>query len=311
MTLVVATSAGAQLKQGVLKNVTRITTDKERHENPRWSPDGSMIAFTDEGYDNLYIMGADGGSQKQISSRAGVGYGYSWSADGNEILVRDTRWNNTSGQINRAHALFAVSTGGTEVKLSEDAEYMQPAAWKYALNGAKSVVAPGVNLTSAGSSLKPLSAARRKAVAETPAAKLSFITDGEALYSVTSDGTQKKIFASAAFCPALSPDGKKVAFVADDQVCVMNVDGTSVKRFARGFNPAWLNNSQIVFEQTTDDGHTYLSGELVMLNIENAATKRLTSTPGMIEMQPSVSPDGTKLSFISFTDGQIYVAEIN
>ena len=45
--LALSVSMSAQLKQGVLKNVTKVTADKERHENPRWSPDGSMIAFTD------------------------------------------------------------------------------------------------------------------------------------------------------------------------------------------------------------------------------------------------------------------------
>ena len=80
------------LKQGTLSNVKRLTTGTERFENPRWSPDGSMIAFTNFGYDGLYVMNSDGTSKSKISERCGIGYMYQWSADCEQILVRDTRW---------------------------------------------------------------------------------------------------------------------------------------------------------------------------------------------------------------------------
>lgn len=310
--LALSVSMSAQLKQGVLKNVTKVTADKERHENPRWSPDGSMIAFTDEGYDNLYVMGSKGGAQKKISSLSGVGYGYSWSADGNEILVRDTRWTGNEAAPERRHAIYSVSLSGSAVKLTDDAVYMQPAAWRYSPSGKKSIVAPDAKINGNLSSLKALPAKKTKAMSKaTDAAKVSFIADGESLWVVDNSGNKKKIYNDAAYSPALSPDGKKVAFNAVDDVCVMNIDGTGLKKLAVGFNPSWVNNSQIVIERTTDDGHTYLSGDLHLINIESGASKQLTSTSGVIEMQPSVSADGTKIAFISFTDGQVYVGELN
>lgn len=300
----------AQQKQGVLKNITRVTSDKKRYENPKWSPDGSMIAFTNEGYDNLYIVGSKGGMQKRISSLNGVGYGYSWSADANEILVRDTRWETAPDGIVRLHAIHAVNLNGTSLKLTEDAEYMQPAAWRYSPAGRKSIVAPDAKITSAVSTLKAIPSKRAKAVSEAPSSKVSFIADGESLWAVDNAGQKTKIYNKEAYCPVLSPDGKKVAFNAIDDVCIMNIDGTGLKKLTRGFNPSWVNNSQIIIERTTDDGHTYTSGDLYLIDTASAAEKKITSTTGVIEMQPSVSADGTKVAFISFTDGQLYVGEL-
>ena len=86
---------------------------------------------------------------------------------------------------------------------------------------------------------------------------------------VDAEGNKKMISDKVGFCPVLSPDGKKVAYNEVDDVVVMNIDGTGKKVIGVGFNPSWVNNNQIVFEKTTDDGHTYLSGELYLANIAN------------------------------------------
>ncbi len=62
--------AGAQGKvEGRLVNITKLTNTAQRYENPRWSPDGSRISYTEEGYDGLYVIYPDG-SQGQRNSQA-------------------------------------------------------------------------------------------------------------------------------------------------------------------------------------------------------------------------------------------------
>lgn len=308
--LLLSQGASAQtLKQGKLDNVTRITSDAAKYENPRWSPDGSKIAFTGFGYDGLYIMDADGLSKKQISDASGVGYMFQWSADSREILVRDTRWEETTDGVRRYHAAWAVDLSGDKMRLTEDAEYMQPAAWRYSASGAKSIAAPDARIIS-GSALGVLPKSVSRQVALNPSTNISFIVDSDNLYIVNSRGDKKLINEGASFCPVLSPDGKKVAFNQMDDVCVMNIDGTGKKVLGRGFNPSWVNDSQIIYELTTDDGHTYTSGELYIINIDGTGYKPLTTTSRLIEMNPCVSPDGSKVVFTSFTDGQIYVADL-
>ncbi len=296
-------------KEGIISNVTRLTNDNIMYENPQWSPDGSKIAFTQFGYDGLFIINPNASQKVQISDAVGVGYRFQWSADSREILVRDTRWEDTGEIIaRRHHALWSIDLEGNKVRLSEDAEYMQPAAWRYTGTGAKTVAAPDAKLIPQ-KRLKPLSAKMAQNVTKVPANNISFYCDSENLYKVDANGVKTLINEGPSFCPVLSPDGEKVAFNQMDEVTVMNLDGTNKIIIGRGFNPCWVNNNQIIFERTTDDGHDYTSGELYMANADGSNIKQLTHTTSRIEMQPEISPDRTKLIFMSYSDGQIYIAD--
>ena len=306
--LLIATSAQAQ-KTGTLSNITRLTNGTERYENPRWSPDGSKIAFTKLGYEGLLVMDADGANKKVISQGAGEGYKFKWSIDSKEILVRDTRWlDKGDGLIDRAHAIWAVTTDGKKTRLTYDRPFMQPAAWRYSSNGTKTIAAPDAKLVD-NVSLSPVPASMRKRAAST-ANNINLVGDGVDLYLVNAEGNVSKIFEGAALCHSLSPNGKKVAFAYNDEIIVMNLDGTGKVNLGRGFNPSWVANSQIVFEKTTDNGHDFTSGELYIINIDGSGLKALTNDASQIKMNPCVSADGSKLVFTCYTDGQIYSADL-
>jgi Tol biopolymer transport system component len=65
-----------------------IRSDLQTPELPRWSPDGSKIAFVDRSpvtqYQNLWVMDADGSNLRMASPDA-VGRGFAWSPDGTRI----------------------------------------------------------------------------------------------------------------------------------------------------------------------------------------------------------------------------------
>lgn len=292
-----------------LENVVQITRDATHYDNPQWSPCGSMVAYTRFGYDGLYVSQAKKwGKSSQLCERDGIGYMFQWSADGTEILVRDTR---LTGQ-RRLHAAWSVSISDkTITRLSEDAEDMQPAAWRYDDNGEVNIVYDG-HIKPIGKKMDAMKIHMLTGSHQIPhLCQTSFITDCENLYAIGADGSKTKIYKGAAFGPALSPDGRRVAFATmADEITVMNIDGSEAKIVTKGFSPSWLNDNQLVFHRTTDDGHAYLSGQIFAVDIATGTVKKLSKSTSEIEMNPSVSPDGTQIAFVRFNDGQIYVADI-
>ncbi|MGM9868443.1 MAG: hypothetical protein ACI30R_02290 [Sodaliphilus sp.] len=272
------------MKEGVLTNVRKLTDSSEKFENPKWSPDGSLVAFTNYGYNNLYVMNADGSNMHRVSSAAGVGFGYEWDADSKHIFATDLRHEMVAGKKARKQALWSISTDGSSEKLSEDVTRMNMEA------------------KLAARSLKQKRAARA-------AQKVSLSCEREGLYVISGSGQKTLVNAGPSFCPALSPDGSKVAFNHGNFVCVVNIDGSGKQQLDRGFNPVWANDSQVVYEQSTDDGHTYTASDLYIIRADGSQKKALTATSHLMEMCPAISADGSKIVFTSFNDGQVYCAD--
>ena len=295
-----------QLKEGRLEGVKQLTNDNARYENPQWSPDGRYIAFTNYGCDNLYVMNADGSAQHRVSDKKGIGFRFQWSIDSREILGTDISRNLVAGKQVRRQAAWAFSLDGKAERLTQDVARMTPAAWRYTTAGVKKVMsldAPAVERNEHVATAFVKRAASK-------ANNTSFICDPEGLWVVDAQGNKKLINAGPSFCPALSPDGTRVVFNHVNNVCVMNIDGTGKRVLDRGFNPCWVGNAQVVYEQSTDDGHTYTSSDLYIIGVNGTNKKALTYTADRMEMCPAVSADGSKIVFTSYNDGQVYCATL-
>src|SRR5688572_22292541 len=71
----------------------QLTYAEKSSDNPRWSPDGKMVAFTSgrSGKTNLYALRIAGGESEQLTDvKSGVG-NFTWSPDGSRIafVMRD------------------------------------------------------------------------------------------------------------------------------------------------------------------------------------------------------------------------------
>jgi Tol biopolymer transport system component len=126
--------------------------------------------------------------------------------------------------------------------------------------------------------------------------------------------------------PTFSPDGMQIAFrhgddlvepSGDEEVYVMNADGTNVRRLTDNADfdsaAAWSPDGRwLAFErapgETLTPGTEPQEKDIYVTRPDGSDVHRLTDSPGLDE-GPVWSPDGTEIAFSSARDGQqeIYV----
>lgn len=134
------------------------------------------------------------------------------------------------------------------------------------------------------------------------------------IYSMNSDGSNLTRLTSSGQneTPSYSPDGSKIVFysaseiLTDGGIFVMNADGT---------NPVRLTNFAGLFPKFTPDGSKIvfmLDADIWIMNADGTNPVNLTNHPA-IDNEPTISPDGTRIAFSSYRDGnsEIYVMNID
>jgi Tol biopolymer transport system component len=87
-----------------------LTSNRAADFTPRWSPDGSKIAFstTRDGQTEVYVMNRDGTNPTNISNNARLDVDPSWSPDGLRIIFTSSRDSNSGRWLD----MFVINADG-------------------------------------------------------------------------------------------------------------------------------------------------------------------------------------------------------
>jgi Tol biopolymer transport system component len=104
--------------------------------------------------------------------------------------------------------------------------------------------------------------------------------------------------------PAWSPDGRKIAFVSNSEIYVMNADGSEQRTLTqRGAQPLWSPDGRKIAFVSVRDGKY---DEVHVMNADGSGKRNLTHNPAP-DGAPAWSPDGRRIAFQSWRGADLYV----
>lgn len=140
--------------------------------------------------------------------------------------------------------------------------------------------------------------------------EFSTIDGGLAVMDVDGSGRRPLTGGERGFEPAISPDGRRIAFTRSPDgetvsIYVMNVDGTGTTSIVQGLvfppGPVWSpGGGQIAF-RSSHEGQTGPVARISIVNADGTGLRQVSPEPGPNEFaydeSPTWSPTGTQLAF--------------
>ena len=290
----------------VVKKAKAVTDGSLYFMNPRWSPDGKKLAFTETKYKGIWILELKKKNFIQVTDELGAGFGFQWSMDSKEILCRVSKQDG----YRRFHAVKIFNIETNKIQQLTDYRSLMTGLPRWAKNDREVYLASNKGLelfqTESKSQLtSTVKSSNKQIIYYVNERGINVQEDNKLVLS-------EKPVEGQYLNSVVSPDGAKLAFeILGGNMFVFNIKTKRTKDLGIGNNPRWSPDSRkLVYMITEDDGHNFTKSDVYVININGSGKTNLTNTSDLLEQNPSWSPDGKKIAFDEMSSGKIYVIEI-
>ena len=288
-----------------------------RVSRPVWSPDNARLALADDAGNGVYVYDVDQQSLVRLTDAPSSGAWVEWSPDGRRLGFK----------------LFEPAAGDDpppqmSAVYRTDAETVEPLLAATRRAGVPSFSDGGRMAFTVGNEVQIVAAdgstvARHDLGHYVNLAHLS--PDGRHLAYNGRDeqiwlldvesGDRERLtdLPAACFNPVWSPDGQRLAVetVAGNLVAV-EVASRQVFPLGAGSQPCWAPDGRhVIFTRTMLSKYMEIeSSDLYFVRFDGKGETRLTDSPDEHEAGAHLSPDGSRLAFVSLKTGRLHVARI-
>jgi hypothetical protein len=296
---------------------------------PKWSPDGTRLAFMSGGW--LCVKSADGKGeiQKIVQLKP---WTFDWMSDSAFVISEKIPWTPEGKGRGHKFIIETVYMKGQMQLIREDSIPGIPESKYISYIGAPMILADGTvgyyEIHEKPEGDTKIFRIIKGGKLKSEMALKQMQTAGEGLESI--DGTiKKKISLDKKYSfLKLSPDGTKIlAWVQGytGGIVVLNLEGKVLVNLgvdAREISPgviaggdivgaSWSPDSKkILFNWIIEDGHSILDQDLYVINVDGTGKVPIAATPKDIEKDASWSPDGIKIVYRSETSGKIFIVKL-